>query len=127
MALRLEKAFGAKSEELLQKQADYDDYLTRERGKQIAVPVYAPGFIQITARRLKNGQDGKLAPATSFRHLLRRLVLSTGMVLAKVDFPAFDNADRPGWDGQIEGGRRDSLDPCRVIRLGIWLRSRRAP
>lgn len=102
MALRLKKAFGANSEELLQKQADYDDYLTRERGKQIAVPVYAPGFIQITATQIEDWVDKKVSARHQLPALLRRLVLTTGIDLAHVDFPAFDNAERPGWDGQIK-------------------------
>jgi addiction module HigA family antidote len=102
MALRLEKAFGVRTEELLQKQADYDDYVTRERGRQIAVPVYAPGFIQITAAKIEEWADKNLSARHQFPALLRRLALTTGDGLTKVDFPAFDNAERPGWDGQTE-------------------------
>jgi addiction module HigA family antidote len=102
MALRLEKAFGANSEELLQKQADYDDGQTRERSKQIAVPVYAPGFIQITAAQIEEWADRHVAARYLLPALLRRQILSTGEQLTKVEFPAFDNADRPGWDGQVE-------------------------
>jgi addiction module HigA family antidote len=102
MALRLEKSFGANSEDLLKKQANYDEYLTRERGKQIAVPVYAPGFIQITAAQIEDWADKNLNARHQLPALLRRLVLTTGDGMTKVDFPAFDNAERPGWDGQIE-------------------------
>lgn len=102
MALRLEKAFGVKSEELLKKQADYDECQTRERGKQIAVPVYAPAFIQITAAQLEEWAGRQVSARYLLPALLRRLILSTGDGLTKVDFPAFDNADRPGWDGQVE-------------------------
>ena len=95
MALRLERAFGVKREALLQKQADYDQYLTRERGKQIAVPVYAPGFLQITATQIEDWADKNLSARYQLSALLRRLVLTTGIDLTRVDFPAFDNAERP--------------------------------
>jgi hypothetical protein len=34
--------------------------------------------------------------------LLRKLVFSTGTNLTKVDFPAYDNAQRHGWHGYVE-------------------------
>ena len=104
MALRLEKAFGvkAKPEVLLRMQSEYDEYLARERAKQIAVPVYAPGFIQITAARIEEWVDHHHEARHLVPALLRRLVLTTGDHLSKVDFPAFDNAERPGWDGRVE-------------------------
>jgi addiction module HigA family antidote len=103
MALRLEKAFGvkAKAEILLRMQSEYDEFLARERAKQIAVPVYAPGFIQITAARIEDWVDHHHEARHLLPALLRRLVLTTGDHLTKVDFPAFDNAERPGWDGQV--------------------------
>ena len=37
-----------------------------------------------------------------FAALVRGLVLTTGYELTRVDFPAFDNAERRGWDGVVE-------------------------
>lgn len=34
--------------------------------------------------------------------LLRKLIHSTGRDLTYVDFPAYDNAERKGWDGEVE-------------------------
>jgi hypothetical protein len=48
---------------------------------------------------------------------LRRLVLSSGTDFSKVDFPAFDNAERPGWDGQIETG---SATPWIPLGISGW-------
>lgn len=36
--------------------------------------------------------------------LLRVLVHSTGTALHRVDFPGYDEAERPGWDGWVEAG-----------------------
>src|ERR1700674_3539222 len=49
MALRLEKAFGVKREELLRRQAAFDDLQNRHREKEVAVRAYAPSFLGITA------------------------------------------------------------------------------
>ena len=36
--------------------------------------------------------------------LLRKPIHSTGADLRHVDFPGYDNAERPGWDGRVEAG-----------------------
>ena len=97
MALRLERAFGADREALLDLQAHYD-----RRDDATSRPViagrHAPDLVSIKARDVDDWADRKDA-----RHelpaLLRRLIHSTGRGLTRVDFPAFDNAERPGWDG----------------------------
>ena len=119
MALRLEKAFGAKSETLLQMQAAYDEFQTRQSEKVVAVRAYAPSFMDISA-----GQIDAWADRTSSRSqlpaFLRRLVLTTGENLTKVDFPAFDNAQRPGWTARSKPTRR-LPDTVRHFGLGVWL------
>jgi addiction module HigA family antidote len=101
MALRLEKAFGAKREALLQMQASYDELQMRRRDKEVAVRVYAPSFMDITATQI-SAWAGKTVARSELAAFLRRLVLTTGSNLTKVDFPAYDNAQRHGWDGQVE-------------------------
>lgn len=101
MALRLEKVFGEKSEVLLRMQAAYDEQKTRLREKEVAVRAYAPAFMSITATQIEAWAD-KISSRTELAAVLRKLVLSTGTNLAKVDFPAFDNAQRTGWDGYVE-------------------------
>ncbi len=101
MALRLEKAFGVKRDVLLQMQTAYDEQQTRHREKEIAVRAYAPSFLEITAAQIEAWAD-KISSRAELPALLRKLVLSTGANLAKVDFPAYDNAQRHGWDGYVE-------------------------
>ncbi len=100
MALRLERTFGADREALLDLQAKYD-----RRDEAIDTPVaagrHAPTLVQITARRIEEWADTIVA-REELPALLRRLVYSTGNQLTRVDFPAFDNAQRPGWDGEVE-------------------------
>jgi addiction module HigA family antidote len=104
MALRLEKAFGAKSDALLQMQASYDETQARHSENVVAVRTYAPSFMDITATQIEAWAD-QIPARSQLPAFLRRLVLSTGENLSKVDFPAFDNAERPGWDGQVEADK----------------------
>src|SRR5262245_47443189 len=53
MATRIEKAFGASSEDLLKMQAEYDRAIAREREPAIAVRSYAPSFLQIKAMQIE--------------------------------------------------------------------------
>jgi addiction module HigA family antidote len=101
MALRLEKAFGAKRETLLQMQASYDETRIRLREKEVAVRAYAPSFMDITATQIAAWAD-QTSARPQLAAFLRRLVLTTGSNLTKVDFPAYDNAQRHGWDGRVE-------------------------
>ena len=100
MAMRLEKAFYAEASALLEMQARYDESEARIHEDDIAVRAYAPVYLGITACKIATWADtidarGRLAA------LLRTLVHSTGNNLTKVDFPAFDNSQRKGWDGQV--------------------------
>lgn len=100
MAMRLEKAFEVDASDLLEIQARYDEFEARAREDEIAVRAYAPAFLGITSRQIAAWADtiearGQLAA------LLRTLVHSTGNNLTAVDFPAFDNSQRKGWDGQV--------------------------
>ena len=100
MALRLEHTFGADREALLDLQARYD-----RRDEAIDTPVvagrHAPTLVQIKAQEIETWAD-TIPAREELPALLRRLVCSTGDQLVRVDFPAFDNAQRPGWDGEVE-------------------------
>ena len=101
MAVRLEKAFGADRRELLDLQTALGRYDLGGMEQAIAVPAYAPPFLDIKAQSIHDWADGiearRLLPV-----LLRKLVHSTGRDLRRVDFPGYDNAERKGWDGTIE-------------------------
>jgi addiction module HigA family antidote len=116
MALRLEKAFGAKREALLQMQAAYDELQTREHEKEIAVRAYAPSFMEITATQIAAWSD-QIATRSLLPAFLRRLVSTTGTNLTKIDFPAYDNAQRHGWDGQVE---TDTATPWIPSGISGW-------
>lgn len=102
MALRLGKAFGASQEELLRLQAKFDQHDMRARAPDIAVGAYVPSFLTIKARDIEQWAERHLEARSLLAVLLRKLVHSTGEKLSHVDFPGYDNAERKGWDGQVE-------------------------
>jgi addiction module HigA family antidote len=103
MAGRVERAFGASAAELLARQARHDAFTRRDRVKELAVRSVVRPFLGIEARGISAWAERESARA-ELPALLRRLVNTTGRELSKVDFPAYDNAQRPGWDGLVEAG-----------------------
>ena len=101
MAHRLERAFGADRQRLLELQTQFDS--ARELMYQQTTPAgaYAPTIHAIKAQQIESWADRNEA-RQQLAALLRRLIHSTGRDLTLVDFPAFDNAEQPGWDGIVE-------------------------
>src|SRR6202521_4002304 len=118
MAMRIEKAFGAKakSEELLRKQADYDKSQTGARAREISVRTYARSLMNIKAQQIADWSQ-QIEARSLLAALLRHLVNSTGVSLTKVDFPAYDNAQRRGWDGTVE---TDAAAPWIPLGISGW-------
>lgn len=101
MAARLEAAFGTPARELLDRQSAWDaNNAKRLRGAPI-IMAYVPPFLQIKAARIEEWASSGIPPRQRLSVFLRTLVNSTANDLAKVDFPGNDDAERPGWDGEI--------------------------
>ena len=100
MARRLERAFGADREYLLNLQAQYD---RRDEAMRTSIVAgrHAPILIEIKARRIEEWAD-RIRAREDLAALLRHLVYTTVERATRVDFPAGDNAQRHGWDGEIE-------------------------
>jgi addiction module HigA family antidote len=99
MAFKLETAFGADRQELLDLQARA---LRGAHERVSAANVYVPNFLTIKARQIANWVENNIEARQHLAVLLRKLVQSTGIELREVDFPGFDNAERKGWDGRTE-------------------------
>ena len=110
MATRLERAFGADREELLQLQASEDRERVRDEEKAVAVRGYVPNFLTIKARDIERWADSVDA-RSRLAVLLRKLVHETGRDLTRVDFPGFDESERPGWDGWVEAATATAWIP----------------
>jgi len=110
MALRLERAFGADRQKLLDLQAASNRDRTKETGTA-AVRAYVPNFLTIKARQIQSWPDGNIEARQQLPVLLRKLIHSTGRELRKVDFPGYDNAERKGSDGEVEAGAATAWIP----------------
>lgn len=100
MAARIEKTFGKNAEHLLRLQAEYDRVLAAAKEPALAVRAHVPPFMAIKASQIEAWSE-RLVVRGEFAAMLRRLVNSTGDQLTKVDFPAFENSQRKGWDGFV--------------------------
>ena len=110
MATRFERAFGADREELLQLQASEDRERSRDDEKAVAVRGYVPYFLTIKARDIERWA-GSVDARSHLPVLLRKLVHATGRDLTRVDFPGFDESERPGWDGWVESAAATAWIP----------------
>jgi len=102
MASRLEKAFKHPREQLLKMQAEFDAVQATKKRAPEETTAYVPPFLAIKANQIEDWSDQNVPARIRLSVLLRTLVHSTGVGLAKVDFPGNDDAERPGWDGFVE-------------------------
>jgi addiction module HigA family antidote len=101
MAARIETALGFPAARLLDMQAAIDA-AAPSAANVAGVTPYAVPFLGIRARDIEAWASRNIAARSRFAVLLRTLVNSTGRAIARVDFPGNDDAERPGWDGQLE-------------------------
>ncbi len=116
MAVRFQKAFGANSDELMKLQTAYEQAVTRKREPEIAVRAYAPSFLDIKAMQIEAWAD-RMEARAEFGAFMRRLVTSTASKLSNVDFPAYENSQRKGWDGFVIS---DSMTPWIPLGQSGW-------
>ena len=117
MAVRLERAFGADREKLLDMQAQFEGVSRQAKEKMISARAYVPAFLTIKAKHIDKWPDHNLSARQLLPVLLRRLVHSTGQELSRVDFPGYDNAETKGPDGQTVA---DSTSPWVPLGTSYW-------
>lgn len=104
LAARLAVVFNVSAEELLDRQAAFQPTVSQKK-REVAAEVRrcVPPFLSIKAEDLVHWAD-EMDARSRLAVLLRVLVHSTGTALREVDFPGYDEAERPGWDGWVEAG-----------------------
>ena len=100
MASRIDRTFGADIETLLDLQARYERRNEATR-RPVVAGRYASILVAIRAADIDDWSR-RIDARHKLAALLRGLVHTTGYELSHVDFPAFDNAERRGWDGVVE-------------------------
>ena len=102
MAARLQKAFGADADKLVSRQAAYDSQRrSSDRAVMATTRAFVPPFLMVRANDIEEWANRHEARA-ELAVLLRTLVHSTCGGLKLVDFPGYDDAQRPGWDGRVK-------------------------
>lgn len=102
MAARIEAAFGFPASKLLDMQAAFDAATTSTAIVSAGVTPYAVPFLGIKARDIEAWASRNIPARSRLAVLLRTLVNSTGRGITSINFPGNDDAERPGWDGQLE-------------------------
>ena len=102
LAARLAVVFNVSAEELLDRQVAFQPTVSQKK-REVAAEVRrcVPPFLSIQAEDLVLWAD-EIDARSRLAVLLRVLVHSTGTALREVDFPGYDDSERPGWDGWLE-------------------------
>ena len=117
MALRLERAFGASGDELLERQRSRKRVEGTGHERAPTVRGCIPDFLTIKARDIEQWAVGNIEARELLSVLLRKLIHETGRNLTRVDFPGYDNSQRAGWDGVVEAGTGTAWIPA---GLSVW-------
>jgi addiction module HigA family antidote len=102
MAARIEAAFGLPAQKLLEMQAAFDSASTSTALVSAGVTPYAAPFLGIKARDIESWATRNITARSRLAVFLRTLVNSTGRGITRIDFPGNDDAERQGWDGQLQ-------------------------
>lgn len=113
MAAKLSRAFNLDKKELLELQRNYRDLLNKDEEKEIPIKGYVPPYLGITATNIAEWAD-KIEARSLLPAFIRILVNTTGAEITASDFPAFDDAQRPGWDGYCESNSATPWIPTGV-------------
>ena len=101
LASRLQRSFGVNADDLMRMQATQKIESVKNKKKLASIQPYAPSVDLIKASEIDDWADEHTA-RSELPALLRKLVHSTHQGILHIDFPAYENAERPGWDGRLE-------------------------
>ena len=116
MAIRFERTFKLDALQLINRQAEYDEWQARQNDHEIAVRTHVNPYSHVSARQISAWGSTNVA-RNQLSVLLRTLVNSTGRNLTEVDFPGFDEAQTSGWDGSVHS---ESVTPWIPNGVSRW-------
>ena len=87
MAAKLARVFGADKEKLLERQANFDHRVRREKERTHTTHDSVPAFLTITASQIHKWAENNIKARHLLPVLLRKLVHSTGHEIRQIDFP----------------------------------------
>ena len=113
MAIRLERAFGADSQELMGLQSAIERKSRDMEQDNVVTGTYAPSILTIRADQIEQWAK-PIETRSRLPVLVRKLVYSTGAGIVRADFPGYDNAERHGWDGYVESTQQTQWIPSGI-------------
>ena len=102
MASKLESSFGISAENLLTMQLEFDSEQQCQESVNVKARTYVAPFLEIHANDIELTFTNSIDMRARLAVFLRILIHSTTGYLSKVDFPGFEDSQRPGWDGWVE-------------------------
>ena len=100
MAVRLEQTFGIDRTKLLDIQAQFSRQ-TETTKPSVVTRTHSPVLTSIKAIEIEQWAN-QISARSELPVLIRRLIHSASHKLTFTDVPAYDNAQRHGWDGVVE-------------------------
>lgn len=116
MAARIELAFGADAEELLSLQSKLGAEELIETKDALPVARQVPHLGKITANDFSRWGE-ELDSRALLPALLRKLIAPLGDGITNIVFPAYDQSQKPGWDGQLETSKASPWSP---LGKSVW-------
>lgn len=104
MALKLEREFGADANDLIRRQARQEEDAQEAKVREEETTINAAGYLKITSTDIAHWAE-TIPARTALPVLLRRLAHADSPFDAQIDFPGYDDGERPGWDGVIDSAR----------------------
>ena len=111
MAVRLERAFSADPQKLLDLQNKYNAEKAGSKDFLHNIELYVPPFLEIKANKIEEWGGSGIEPRRRLAVFLRTLANSTGRQITKINFPGNDDSETPGPDGEIEAEDGSSWVP----------------
>ncbi len=101
MAKKFEQSFNIDSQRLLDAQQKCDAVTLHASTNTVALQ-YVPQLFHVRAKDIENLFSQSIDMRAELAVMMRLLIHSVSVAITKIDFPGFDNSERPGWDGWVE-------------------------
>ena len=111
MAAKFEQSFEISAEKLLAMQLEFDSEKALEKFPRIKARPYVAPFLEIHANDIELSFSRRIDMRAKLAVFLRILIHSTTAHISKIDFPGYEDSQRPGWDGWLESSSGSAWVP----------------
>ncbi len=111
MAAKFEQSFEISAEKLLALQLDFDSEKAVDEFPRVKARPYVAPFLEIHANDIELSFSRWIDMRAKLAVFLRILIHSTTAHISKIDFPGYEDSQRPGWDGCLESSTGSAWVP----------------